>query len=147
MAETETLRAKLEAKLSYHRNEADRIVKLLAAITEAEKYLEEPTQTKMVLTSPVAEIPQAKPDRERIREALLKMPEHFNTPDLHNTANTDGQGPAIPRSTFAPFFSVLKRKGLVSEVQPPQGNKPGVYKRGTGTKAEQILGHLGDLNE
>lgn len=149
--DTANLKSKLETKRSYLLNEVERITKLLEAITEAEHYLEEPgqevIQSRLILTPPVAEKPGEKPNRERIREALSRMPETFTSMDLWNTANDDGQGPIIARKNFAPYFSRLLKKGNVTQIQAPKGNTPGIYKKGSGGKAAQIINMIQGTSE
>lgn len=132
MADTENLKDRLEKARSSHQREIERIGNLLKAISEAEQYLDTTsgrveTQSSLILT-PDPSINRIN-NSKRIREAVDRMPDTFTSHDLYETANVDG-GPYIDkRRSFAPFFTKLKKKGIVIEVQPNMGNIPGIYKK------------------
>lgn len=132
MRDTKSLKSDLEAEQAKHMKEAEHISKLLSAITEAEQYLgKDDTQRKLSLpnTKNRRRSPK-KTGRERIREALQKMPETFTSKDLWNAANEDGQGKEVKASTFRPYMSKLIRTAIVTPVQKSKGTTPGTYKRG-----------------
>jgi hypothetical protein len=127
------LRNKLETARAYHKRELDRIDSLLRGLDEAEKFAEkyfqsDQGQVPLVLTPHVDETKRS--DAERIREAVSRMPETFRSSDLWEVANADGGPPIDKRRSFAPYFTRLKKRKIVIEIQSPSGNIPGQYKKG-----------------
>jgi hypothetical protein len=144
MPDNENVKSHLENLRDYHLKEAEKISRMLDSINEVYRYLEtkktstNETQSSFVLTPPV--IQGGKPVSVRIREALLKMPDTFSTTDLWKAANEIEGPPIDKRKVFAPFFTGLKNKGEVEVEQPPQGNTPGIWKKGDTKRTKRLLG-------
>jgi hypothetical protein len=85
-----------------------------------EKHLEENEEKK------TERIPSV---RARINNALASMEGEFTTQQLLEAVNNDGTNKEVPKNSFLPEFSRLKKDKAIIVVSDQQGNKPGGYKK------------------
>ena len=138
MADTDSIRSRLEAERTFHVREAEHISKLLRSLDEAEQYLnksinKDDAQRPLILTPPISAVPP-RTNGARIRDALMRMPDTFTGRDVWIEANADGGAIIDKRKNFGPIFTDLIQSGWVVQVQPQRGNIAGIYMKG-----EQLL--------
>jgi hypothetical protein len=122
------MRDKLQSQLAFHERSIADIKREIDALSiiEKSKYLHDDaeieSQPSLFGKTTV---------KDRMLEAIGKMPAKFTRKELHEAINNDGKGEVLKVGTFSVFFSRFVSRGVIATIEKPHGHTIGCYAKGT----------------
>lgn len=120
------LRATLESKRLMHLNALKDIEASISALSviEKSKHIQDDDSNKKISRLPL--LPKVTV-KQRMLNAIDKMPEKFTRKELHETVNNDSADSTVNENTFSVFFSRFIKLGVVRLAEKGSGQTASVY--------------------